>query len=108
MSDDPIGRRESDASMAVVAHRIGELERAVVRLGQQIEGLKFVPQNVYDANQITAKQTHQILAKATEDVEKRLSGDIDDVRKLAMWALSTIGVALLGGIVTGIARLAGL
>lgn len=94
--------------MALVAHRIKELETAVGRLGSQIDGLRFVPQNVYDANQITANQTHEILAKNISDAETRLAKEIDDVRKLSIWALSTIGVALLGAVVAGIGRLAGL
>lgn len=107
-SDEPMGRRESDVAMALVAHRIGDLEKAVVKLGSQIDNLRFVPQNVYDANQVTANQTHEILAKNISQAEKRLTKEIDDVRKLAIWALSTIGVALLGAVVAGIGRLAGL
>lgn len=128
--DDPIGRRESDVAMALVAHQIKELEKAVVRLGTQIDNLRFVPQNVYDANQETANQIHQTLANALRDTENRLAREIADARasakddvaqarkqskeengttmRIAIVGLSAISVALLGGLVLGIMQLAGL
>lgn len=128
--DEPIGRRESDVAMALVAQKIEQLEKAVVKLGNQIDNLRFVHQDVYNANQETANQVHQTLANAIRDTENRLGREIADARtsskdeiaqarneakddngttmRIAIVGLSAISVALLGGLVLGIMQLAGL
>lgn len=99
--DDRVGRRADDEHLGVLAHRITALEKRVdtglASIDHKLDTLSFVRSDVYAAQQAHADQIH-----------KSLQADIDDTRRLALWALSAIGVSLLGAIVAGIARLAGL
>lgn len=104
MSDEDergVGRRADDESLAVFAHRLTALERRVdggfASIDHKLDTLSFVRSDVYAAQQAHADQIH-----------RGLQADIDDTRRLAIWALSAIGVSLLGAIVAGIGRLAGL
>lgn len=95
-----VGRREDDASMPVVVHRLDSIERRMdeqakeqargfADVRQQIAALRFVQLDVYAADQRTADEVHKTLAKEITDLSTSVK---------LMW--SVLGAAIIAGLIT--------
>lgn len=123
--DEPERRSPGD----VVAWRLEAIEkrldaqatqqaRGFADVAKQISGLTFLRTDwleVYAADQRTANEVHAMLRKELGEVRKDVDGlrvetktEFERVDGRVNWSWSVLGVALLGAVVTGIARLAGL
>jgi virulence-associated protein VapD len=119
MSEEPERRRGADEAMAVIVHRLDAIEkrqenaakeqsRGFSDVRDQIAGLTFVRGDVYAADQRTADEVHATLRKDILDLSAEVDAGFGRLDRRVSWSHATIGVALLGGVVAAIARLAGL
>ena len=99
--DDEQNRRTSDVMWPLLDQRLTALEKRVdagfSSIDHKLDTLAFVRADVYAANQV-----------ARDQEIANLRAELASTNRLAMWSLSVIGVALLGAVVAGIARMAGL
>lgn len=118
MTDEPERHRRDD-DMPVVLHRLDALEKRLEQwakdqtrgfdeVRRQISGLSFVRVDVYAADQRTADAVHESLRKDLEDHKKATGEELERLDGRVNWSWSVLGVALLGAVVTAIARAAGL
>lgn len=92
---------EDEQHWPLIDHRLTSLENRVERgfkeIDRKLDGLAFVRADVYAAEQAALAQRLAALDATVEKNERNL-----------FWLFSLIGVAFLGAVVAGIARLAGL
>lgn len=92
---------EDELHWPLIDHRLTSLENRVERgfkaIDHKLDTLTFVRTDVYAAEQVALAQWKAGLEAAVEKNERNL-----------FWLFSLIGVAFLGAVVAGIARLAGL
>lgn len=116
--DEPERHRRDD-DMPVVLHRLDALEKRLEQwakdqtrgfddVRRQISGLSFVRVDVYAADQRTADEVHATIRKDLEELEASTAKGFERLDTRVNWSWSVIGVALLGAVVAGIARAAGL
>lgn len=116
MNDDDPERRQRPGD--IVAYRLSEIEKRLdaqakaqatgfSEVARQIAGLTFVRSDTYAADQRTAAEIHATLRKDIEEVKADVSAGFGRMDRRVNWSHATIGVALLGAVVAGIARLAG-
>lgn len=113
--DDPERRGPGD----IVAYRLAAIEkrldaqakeqaRGFADVARQIAGLTFVRTDTYAADQRTADEIHATLRKDIEEIKDDVSAGFERMDRRVNWSHAVLGVALLGAVVAGIARLAGL
>lgn len=112
------GPERQQAPAEVVAWRLEAIERRLdaqakaqdrgfADVRQQIAGLTFVRTDVYAADQNTANEVHAQLRSDIAELDVRVTEGFKRTDARINWSHATIGVALLGAVVAGIARLAG-
>lgn len=105
--DRAVGRRDDDATMPVVVHRLDQIERRLDQnakdtsrgfesVRHQIEGLTFVRRDVYTADQRTASIEHGELHK-----------DIADISTQVKLIWSVVGATVIAGLIGVLFQIAG-
>lgn len=100
-----------EPSPTELAEDLAELKSMVVALGQKMDELPFVRQDLYSArhhalrNEITAEMARihldiQAEASARERAIAAVEATAGSARQLAVWAVGLICTAVIGGIVT--------
>jgi hypothetical protein len=111
-------RRDDDASMPVVMHRLGAIERRLdeqakaqalgfAEVARQIAGLTFVRADVYAANQETAAQIHAELAKDIVDGDATLADKVGDLSTQLKLLWSVVGATVIAGLIGVLFEIAG-
>lgn len=116
-SEDPERRGQPPGD--IVAYRLAEIEkrldsqakeqaRGFADVAKQISALTFVRLDVYASDQRNAADIHASLRKDIDELDTKVDKGFERADTRINWSHAVIGVAVLGAIVTGIARLAGL